>query len=257
MRFRVPVIDALPEASVERQGELWRLRDTPGTLHVCLADGDGVYGWVALSGIDGSDYYTRVEVDNLLGDKADAVDVYTQTEINGLLDDKADDSHDHDGRYYTQAEVNGLIDALDTGPYISTVFSTLSSGSTSALPAGPLTISVGENEEHIIEIRASIPNTTMVGFQKPSGSSLHGYLLTREKGASSHSVHTNVNFIDAGNMIEVDDSVILTSVQVHAHLTLRTAGSGGQFGLIYAAVSGSGDDGRIEAGSSIVVHQSS
>ena len=54
--------------------------------------------------------YSKTEVDNLLGDKADSSDVYTKTETDNLLGDKADSDDVYTkSETYSKSEVDGLI----------------------------------------------------------------------------------------------------------------------------------------------------
>ena len=236
MRLRVPVIDALPTASVERQGELWRLRDTPGTLHVCLADSGGTYVWIPLTGLDPDDYYT-------------------QDEIDALLLDKSDSGHSHDDVYYTESEVDALISGIVQGPLVKVLGSTVSNATGTGLPVGDLSFEVGANETWVVEIRASTSNKTQIGLHRPSGATLSGDILTYPEGASGHIYLNSVSLITPSAMEELHDPGLLSEVQIDVKVTIVNGATIGQFGLTYAAVSGSGEDGNILAGSSLIAHQ--
>lgn len=64
--------------------------------------------------INNLDKYTKLEVDNKVGTKANTVHehdamYFTETEINALLLNKSNTTHDHDGRYFTESEVSSLL----------------------------------------------------------------------------------------------------------------------------------------------------
>lgn len=129
-RFRIPVIESLPAASSERQGQVWRVRGTPDAVWFCGKNSGGTYTWIDLS--DDSAAVTAAlaahEADTAnphavtsaqvgLGNVDNTADLNKpiSTATQTALDGKSDTGHTHaasDTSYIASLSANQSVSAL-------------------------------------------------------------------------------------------------------------------------------------------------
>jgi hypothetical protein len=69
------------------------------------SDSEARYAYKVHSHSQFSDFYTKIEADNLLDDKSDKATTYSSIQVNNLLDDKSDKA-----TTYSSIQVNNLLD---------------------------------------------------------------------------------------------------------------------------------------------------